>query len=44
MIAQAFAKRKMLDIDGRLSINLDSTHQDPVGNFLILFNINLTII
>ena len=31
VIAQAFAKRKMLNIAGRLSINLDSTYQDPVG-------------
>lgn len=31
VIAQAFAKRKMLNDDGRLSISIYSPHQDPVG-------------
>jgi smoothened protein len=31
VIAQAFAKRKMLNSDGRLSISIHNTYQDPVG-------------
>ncbi|KAJ9592920.1 hypothetical protein L9F63_015425, partial [Diploptera punctata] len=32
VIAQAFAKRKMFNNAGRLSISFHSTHEDPVGN------------
>ncbi|XP_049856044.1 smoothened homolog [Schistocerca gregaria] len=31
VIAQAFAKRKALNNDGRLSLSFHSTHEDPVG-------------
>lgn len=31
MIAQAFAKRKIFNDDGRLSISFRNTHKDPVG-------------
>lgn len=36
VIAQAFAKRKMLNSAGRLSISIHSTYQDPVGTITTL--------
>jgi hypothetical protein len=36
VIAQAFAKRKMFNNAGRLSISFHSTYEDPVGKLIML--------
>lgn len=36
LIARAFAKRKLLNSEGRLSLDIYKSHQDPVGNSLRL--------
>jgi len=38
VIAQAFAKRKMFNKAGRLSLSFHSTHEDPVGKLFYHFS------
>lgn len=39
VIAQVFAKRRFLNSDGRLSISIHNTYQDPVGRYFNIYNL-----